>query len=202
MRFIIIALLFFISIDGISQDMEIGVKSGINFAYQTTSQSLPFSRDYLVGFHGGIYFSKMFNKHSGLQMETIYSVQGHQESGGGLDLVLRNNYINIPLLYKYKLNDKFSFYAGPQFGILVRATLTFTPSGSGSTSLDVKDQFHAFDWGIAAGATYELGKNFNLSLRYTQGITTINKNDTDYTSVNTNLQISAGYRLPFFKKAN
>jgi hypothetical protein len=193
--------LLFLTSDAFSQDMEIGIKAGINFANQPTSTSMPVSRDFLVGFHGGGYFSKTFTKHSGFQLEALYSVQGHQERSDalGLDLFFRINYINIPMLYKYKLSEKISLHAGPQFGIQVRATNTVTPSGSSPSSIDATDQYHAFDWGIAAGGTVELANNFNLTLRYTQGITNYNKDDSNYTAVNTNIQVSAGYRLPLFK---
>ncbi|HEX6889112.1 MAG TPA: porin family protein [Chryseolinea sp.] len=170
------------------QGISGGIKAGLNLANQTFSgNGYTTSPSFLPGIHGGAYVTWMFTEHLGLQPEVLYSAQG-AKSG---DQKYKVNYVNVPVLVRYSVNDLLSFHAGPQFGVLTSAKFT-----SGSSEQDMKDQVKGSDIGIAAGVGIDLPMKLNFSLRFIQGISNIN--DTDNSTINQknyNLQLSVGYTL-------
>ena len=127
------------------------------------------------------------------------------------------NYINVPLLIKFKATENLFFVAGPQVGFLMSAkqdyeskstettnnvTTTSTDSKSG---LDVKKQFESMSYALDLGAGYFFTENIFAELRYNLGLSnnakpvTENFGGVNYTyepvyKANT-LQVSFGYRF-------
>ena len=169
------------------QGISGGVKAGLNLANQTFSgNGMTTSPSFLPGLHGGAYVTVMFTEHLGLQPEVLYSAQG-AKSG---DQKYKFNYVNVPVLVRYNLNDMWSLHAGPQFGVLTSAKYTY-----GSGEQDLKDQVKGTDLGVAAGITVDLPMKLNFSFRFVQGISNLNDTESTLKMKNYNLQFSAGYKL-------
>lgn len=114
------------------------------------------------------------------------------------------SYIDIPVLLKVKLNDRFSIAAGPQFSILTSATDTYKSSPIDgtilNTELDIQSALRGFD----AGAVIDLecilvypkgGKGVNLFLRYNKGFVNLQK-EPDGSKYTTSM-IQLGATFPF-----
>lgn len=169
------------------QGLSGGVKAGLNLANQTfKSNGYTTSPSFLPGMHAGAYVTWMFSEHLGLQPEVMYSGQG-AKSG---DQKLKVNYVNIPVLVRYNVNDLLSFHAGPQFGVLTSAKATY-----GSSEEDIKDQLKGSDMGVAAGVGIDLPMKLNFSFRFIQGLSNISDAGSSTTQKNYNLQLSVGYTL-------
>ena len=169
------------------QGISGGIKAGLNLANQTFSgNGYTTSPSFLPGLHAGAYATIMFSDHLGLQPEVLYSAQG-AKSG---DQKYKVNYVTVPVLVRYSVNDLLSFHAGPQFGILTSAKYTF-----GSDEQDVKDQVKGTDMGIAAGVAVDLPMKLNFAFRFVQGLSNINDTDSSVKQKNYNLQFSVGYKL-------
>jgi hypothetical protein len=168
------------------QGLSGGIKAGLNLANQTyKSSGYTVSPSFLPGMHAGAYVTWMFTEHLGLQPEVLYSAQGYKNG----DYKVKVNYVNIPVLVRYSVNDLLSFHAGPQFGVLTSAK-----SIAGSNETDVKDQVKGSDMGVAAGVGIDLPMKLNFSFRFIQGLSDIGK-DASSTIKNYNLQFSVGYTL-------
>jgi hypothetical protein len=168
------------------QGLSGGIKAGLNLANQTIKSSgYTTSPSFLPGMHAGAYVTWMFTEHLGLQPEVLYSAQGAKNG----DYKFKVNYVNIPVLVRYNVNDLLSFHAGPQFGVLTSAKAV-----SGSNESDVKDQVKGSDMGIAAGVGIDLPMKLNFSFRFIQGLSNIN-DASSVTQKNYNLQLSVGYTL-------
>jgi hypothetical protein len=167
------------------QGLSGGIKAGLNLANQTyKSSGYTVSPSFLPGMHAGAYVTWMFSEHLGLQPEVMYSAQGAKNG----DYKFKVNYVNIPVLVRYNVNDLLSFHAGPQFGIL-------TSAKEGTTETDVKDQVKGSDMGVAAGVGIDLPMKLNFSFRFIQGLSNINEANSSVTQKNYNLQFSVGYTL-------
>ena len=83
-----------------------------------------------------------------------------------INMKMYANYINVPLIVRYNLNDKFSLDFGPQIGFNVYSSLD-----SDGASYKVNDWVNKVDLSLSLGTTYYFAKNTFLQLRYNFGIT-------------------------------
>jgi len=116
-------------------------------------------------------------------------------------------YIDIPLLLKFKLSERFSISAGPQISFLTGAKDTYKSSAIDdvilTTELDIKSAIRKMDAGAVIDMMYILvppkgGKGVNLYLRYIKGFMDLVKESdgTRYTSS----MIQVGATFPFVSK--
>lgn len=103
------------------------------------------------------------------------------------------SYIDIPILLKVKLSERFSISAGPQISFLTGASDTYKSIPIEdvrlTTEIDIKDAVNKMDVGATIDLMYILvhpkgGKGINLFLRYTKGFMDLSKSSesTKYTS--------------------
>ncbi|KQB43050.1 porin family protein [Flavobacterium aquidurense] len=174
-----------------AQSTRFGVKGGLNLS--TVVGGDVEDTKSLVGFHvGGFAEIKVVEKFF-IQPELLYSAQGTKFDGPfGEDFDTKLNYLNIPVLAKYYIVEKFSVEAGPQLGILLSAK---------ADGEDIKDYTRSVDFGFNIGAGYNFTDNLSIGLRYTIGLSPISDKDIDneddyYDSAkNSNLALSLAYKF-------
>ena len=155
----------------LAQEIDFGVKAGANIANQKISGDYDIDTKAIVSFHGGVFVVWMFTEQIGLQPELLLSMQGSKDKDDLYDYKIITNYVNIPVLVRYNINDMFSLHAGPQFGILVSAKEEFDGDKE-----DIKEDFKTMDVGLALGAEANLPvPNLGVGLRYIIGLTNVLK---------------------------
>lgn len=159
-----------------AQSIKFGLKAGVNFSNFTGSE---INTDALTSFHAGLMTEIKIFKNFGLQPELLYSTQGATLNGLGTQIKNELGYISIPLLAKFYLNDDFSLEVGPQVSFLLNEKNNFALQDS-----------NTFDFAIAGGLTYKLGKHFFVQGRYGLGLTEPKRDASVKNSV---LQGSLGY---------
>lgn len=105
------------------------------------------------------------------------------------ELVITANYINIPIMVKYRLSPYFSVEAGPQVGFNVYNKIKIDGVDG---NLDLGKVSHTVDVGIGAGATYYLTDYVMFHVRYNMDFLNTYKYIDDK---NGNIQIGASYRF-------
>jgi opacity protein-like surface antigen len=174
-----------------AQQTRFGVKGGLNLS--TVVGGDVENTKSLVGFHvGGFAEIKIVEKFA-IQPEILFSTQGTKaEAAFGNDVDFKLNYLNIPVLAKYYIVDKFSVEAGPQIGVLLSAK---------AEDEDIKDFTRSVDFGFNVGAGYHFTDNLSINLRYTIGLSPLSDEDVDnaddyYDSAkNSNLALSLAYKF-------
>jgi len=170
----LLACLMFVSICStglVAQEIDFGVKAGANIANQKITGDFELDTKAIVSFHGGVFVVWMFTEQIGLQPELLLSMQGSKDKDDLYDYKIITNYVNIPVLVRYNINDMFSVHAGPQFGILVSAKEEFDGDKE-----DIKEDFKTMDVGLALGAEANLPvPNLGVGLRYIIGLTNVLK---------------------------
>jgi len=157
-----------------SQEVNFGIKTGLNLSSITGKTNE--QKGFFPGGHFGILVEIPISSKISFQPELMYSAQGYNSKNKGL---VPTAYINMPLMGKYYLSEKFSLEAGPQIGFLPEKT---------------NDTFNAIDFGFNFGISYKFNNNFNCGLRYNVGL---NNTNTVENNKNRVLQFSIGY---FFSK--
>lgn len=183
-----------------AQQTKFGVKGGINLATIAGDIENTSSK---VGFHvGGFAEFKLSDKFS-IQPEVLYSTQGTKEKGNDygssgevseIELNYKFAYLNIPILAKYYVAEKFSLEAGPQIGFVVSAKGEYTQAGR-SEEGDIKKDYETIDFGLDFGAGYDFTENISVGLRYNLGLTNLLKYADDSKMHNSVFSLSVGYKF-------
>ncbi|KFF14951.1 porin family protein [Flavobacterium hydatis] len=184
-----------------AQEVKFGVKGGINLSTLTGDVDDASSK---VGFQvGGFAEIKLSDKFF-VQPELLYSAQGTKTEMSGGEYFEKNNlklgYINVPVMAKYYVADKFSLEAGPQIGFLVSAKndYSFSVLGlNGSEKIDVKDNLKSIDFGVNFGAGYDFTENISAGVRYNLGLSNILENEAgdNFKQKNSVFSLSVGYKF-------
>ena len=181
-KIILIATMFIVSTSAaFSQDWEWGVKAGINLAKNTKTTG----ENMRTGFYAGVFAEKVISDYFGIQGELLYSQAGSKAKGSGTSVVLKTNYITLPILAKIYVAPRLSIDLGPQFGYMASAKVA---------KLNIHKDLKKFDVSWAAGLSYKIGGRFDLSARYNIGLTKVSKDKT-VKSKNSVIALGVGYRF-------
>jgi hypothetical protein len=168
----------------VNAQIQYGVKGGFNIASFTGSGSGFASA--IVGVHIGALASIPIENNFYFQPEFVFSSEGAKITN--ISLIHHIDYINIPLLVKYKFDKGFSLEAGPQLGILLSSK-----DIQNQNTVNVTSATKSLDFAFAFGVNYQLPKqDLGFDIRYNAGITNI-FSSTTYTIHNSVFQIGAFY---------
>ncbi len=152
-------------------NVQFGIKAGGNMAKVTGADldDLDATLKSKVGFVGGIFLSFNLGKVLAIQTEVLYTMKGatfdYSDLADPYVEKLYGDYLEIPLLLKIRiplpLIQPFVF-AGPAVG--------FKLSEKSSTDGGGSSLFRKKDWGVIVGAGVNLGRNFMIDVRYSQGL--------------------------------
>ncbi|MCB9065167.1 MAG: PorT family protein [Chitinophagales bacterium] len=107
-----------------------------------------------------------FNKHLGVAVEAMYSFEGQKFEVNNNTFKTKLSYVKVPVLFTYNTNPEakimFTAKAGPQIGMLTRATLK---NDDGDVLIkDNKDNYENITFGAVAGAGARMNIAKNLYL--------------------------------------
>ncbi|HWB93684.1 MAG TPA: porin family protein [Puia sp.] len=151
--------------------IQFGVKAGANFANITGDGTSGYKS--LVGLDAGVFANIPLAQSFSFSPEIIYSGKGTKFSDAGIDFTGRANYLDIPLLFKYKHASGFNVETGPQVGFLLSAQLK-----AQGQSQDQKAYFNTTEFAWDLGIGYDIPKTpVGIEVRYNLGISNIAKAD-------------------------
>ena len=147
-----------------------------------------------IGFTGGPYINFNLSDAIDFQTELRYSMEGTKFELGGVNYSMLLNYIEIPLLLKFKFlqekDSRPSFYFGPKMSILVSAE---TQNG---TTVDIKDNVSNFDAGVVLGIDLINDRKLLSDFRIAIGLLNIVDDDTNTdTNRNANFSVCVGVQF-------
>jgi opacity protein-like surface antigen len=184
-----------------AQEVKFGVKGGINLSTLTGDIEEASSK---VGFQVGAFAEIKLTEKFSIQPELLYSAQGVKTEFNDMDGSEENKinlgYLNIPVMAKYYVAEKFSLEAGPQVGFLLSAKNDFSSfdgEDSFSKNIDIKDNFKSIDFGVNFGAGYDFTENLSAGLRYNLGLSNILENEAgdNFKQKNSVFSLSVGYKF-------
>ena len=215
MKKVLICMLTFISSSIYSQEINFGIKGGLNLSNGSFSGA---DAEYIgtpgskTNFHiGGFLVYNITNKFS-LQPELLYNRLGlvtkRTESEPGYFYNFNNNvslnYLSVPIICKFNIYNGLSLDGGPQLGILLSGEqkYEYEERFAGKRyyteeTIDAKKNFKSTDFGLNLGASYKIENNMVFSFRYYFGLSDLWKEYFDEDFIlgykNKNLQFSVGY---------
>ncbi|GAB3332339.1 porin family protein [Larkinella ripae] len=130
-------------------------------------------RNERIGFHVGVFTQIPVGSFFAIQPELQYTTKGVSANYNLLGANGRNtfklNYVELPVLATFKLGNSVDLQAGPYASYLINSKVT-TDGDLGADYRNInRDNFNAFDYGIAGGLNIYFGTVL-LGLRYGQGL--------------------------------
>ena len=145
--------------------IQFGIKAGANFSSLIGSDAN--GSGIKVGFQGGALVAIPIASSFSLQPEVNYSIQGNKSIPDGGAYNLKETYINVPVLIKYKRASGFFAETGPQIGFLLSANIS-----GGTGSGDVRSVYKPADLSWAFGLGYFVKSvNAGIDARYNIDLT-------------------------------
>lgn len=209
-RAILVMALFLFSTLGIkAQESHIGVKGGLN--YSSIVGDLTDGLKFRFSGHGGIFIEIDFSDKFKLQPELLYSSQGFQystdldaiQNGGstGEENDFRTNvqlnFITIPILGKFALNDRLDLEFGPQFGFLLNQVTKIKDLDQNINAerrSSISGDFQ-LDYGAAVGLGLQLNDSFSVSPRFYVGLRNRLNALQGAQNYNVSIQLSLNYLI-------
>ncbi|MCQ9639609.1 PorT family protein [Chryseobacterium sp. WG14] len=147
-----------------SSPVRFGAKAGLNISSVSGDDTKS-----KAGFYGGVFANIPVAKDFSVQPEVLYSGMGAKADGNS-DLKINLDYIAVPVMFQYNALPNLYLEAGPQFSFLINSKLKYK-----SESVDAKDAFKTFDFGLGLGAGYYFTPNIGVNVRYVAGLSDIFK---------------------------
>ncbi len=162
---------------GMAPRTRVGILAGVNFANFSGSDAS--GAKTRTGGVGGLSFDFHLAPHVGLEIDGLYSQQGAKLSADGGDMTLKLDYVQVPVLLRYRFPTHTSVHpflaVGPQVGFRVKCKVE-----QGSNSANCSDftgenaKSTDFSGTAAAGIGFGLGKQeFSLQARYNMGFSKV-----------------------------
>lgn len=149
-----------------AQEFHFIPKIGLNFANMTNMEG-----SMKPGLNIGVAGEVMLTNHFAIEPGVYYSMQGTKVDE--VSLKLKNDYLNIPILFKGYVYKGFNLFAGPQLGFKVSSKAKISGSGTSITTDAVSDAFKTFDFDIVIGAGYQSSMGLLFSLSYNIGLANV-----------------------------
>jgi hypothetical protein len=145
---------------------RVGVEGGLNIANTVSSYNTGYSTSSILGFNVGLTADIPLAYPLSFEPEVLFSQQGYQANTTDGTLTQRNNYIDIPLLAKFRLVRGFNFLIGPQINIPLTSTTAFDNGFNvSSESYYTNNNNNSYIAG-ALGFSIDLNPNVDIHARY------------------------------------
>ena len=183
-----------------SQNISLGVHTGLNFAGAsiTPAQTTGSRTGIIIGGLIDIAVSNDLSLAPGLQ----FISKGASSTESGATSTTSLNCLEIPVLamYKFKAGEFIPhIFAGPNFAFILSANSEVSGGGSSSSS-DVSSSFSTFDMGVmfGTGSEFKLSSatGIYLDMAYSFGLSNISK-ENSVSIKNNGLRVTAGMKFRF-----
>ncbi|MFZ4457027.1 MAG: porin family protein [Bacteroidales bacterium] len=116
--------------DDSRDNLQMGVKAGLNYSNVYDTQGDQFKADGRFGLALGGFLSIPIGRFLGIQPEILFSQKGFQGTGNVLgspySFNRTTNYIDIPILLQLKASEQFTLLVGPQYSFLIKQSDVFS----------------------------------------------------------------------------
>lgn len=192
-----------------AQAAHFGVKGGLN--YSSIVGDLTDGLKFRFSGHAGVFLEVDFYGNFKLQPELLYSSQGFQystdlaaiETGGSVGqgndfrTNVQLNFITIPILGKFALNDQLDVAFGPQFGFLLNQVIKNKDLDQDSAlerRSSISGDFQ-LDYGAAVGLGIKLNDNLSLAPSFYIGLRNRLNGLQGAQNYNAAIQLSVNYLI-------
>lgn len=200
-----------------AQEKNFGVIGGLNYANIRGDRTDLTNNSWRTAYHLGLFSNFSLSDRIALEPRILFSSKGYNneidfsefDNPSGIPpsqrlvkYANRNNYLSIPILFKYKLMNNLSLDLGPEIAFLLHSKDVVTKvDGEGYFAEgDVPEEGSGdffLDYGAMAGVTYYFTDDASIQLNYFHGLSNLHRKNSigDSTENNSVIQLSLGYLI-------
>ncbi|MEB0262771.1 MULTISPECIES: porin family protein [unclassified Mucilaginibacter] len=104
---------------------KVGLAGGVNFSNTVDAYNSDFSTSTIAGWHAGLTFEVPIAYPLSFAPEILFSQKGYKAETIDGTFKQRTNYVDIPLLAKFRLVPGFNFVIGPQLTFITSTRNTY-----------------------------------------------------------------------------
>jgi len=154
---------------------SVGFEIGANVSNMVSSNS-GYSTGSLAGLNVGLTFDLPIIYPLSFAPEVLFSQKGYTATTNDGSFTQRTNFIDVPLLAKFRVAPAFNIYVGPQLSYLLSTTNTYDNGfETSSEQYYENNNGHKSYLDGVLGVSFDLNRNVDLHARYT-----IDLEKTDY----------------------
>jgi len=158
---------------------RIGIEGGLSIANTVSSYNSNYGTNSILAFNAGIVAEVPLIYPLSFEPEVLFSQKGYQANTTDGTLTQRNDYIDVPLLAKFRLVRGFNFLVGPQLNFPVASTTTFNNGfNTSSESYYTTTSNKSYVAGVV-GFSIDLNQNVDIHARY---VIDLSSNEQDVNS--------------------
>ncbi|MFH4966480.1 porin family protein [Gaetbulibacter sp. M235] len=173
-KILLLVLVLSTSFYGFSQDTKFGVRAGLNVSNLDFDGTSLANNDHRNGFVIGFFAEYSFSNAVSISPELQFSAEGAKPEPLQLD------YIQMPILFNFKLSPKMFFNIGPQVGLKIDK---------------VDDGIRNFAYSGVGGLSYNVTPMIFIDARYIYGISNIFDDNLGIEAKNSTMQFGVGYKF-------
>ncbi len=159
-----------------AQDVAAGLKVGVNVSRFSNVEGFQ-ERNSKAGLNVGGFVDVGFSDQLGLLTGLEYSQKGEREKNkiAGVDVIesVHLNYLDIPILLRYKPSSSVAIFTGPQIGFLASARFKRRIDGDLEDDVDINETFSGTDIAWVFGFYVPIIDRLWLDTRVQLGLTDI-----------------------------
>lgn len=183
-----------------SVSAQVDFRGGLNFGAITSQvDGDDFSGFSKFGLYLGGQVGLEFSERSSVLLEIMYAQKGSRNAPNLSDpnsdafvFKLKLDYVELPVSYQYRVNDRLTAHAGMYWARLIRGYQETSSSGRD----DLDGAFSKADIGFQIGGQFELSDTSYLRLRYSGSAIPMRGDDASVT--NGNYWRSGGYNIVLY----
>lgn len=172
-----VALFTLISLNIFGQEFSGGILAGVGAA-EISGDRLEGPNK--AGVYAGAFVNRYFTKRSSMQMELNYVQKGSRKNPDSLNYdtyLLRLNYVELFLHYKWDFGNIFTLEAGPSLGVLIKNP----PYEEANGQLLTDPPFNSTDLSINVGMFVTLTERLRFNIRYSNSILAVRPHSSGQT---------------------
>ena len=159
---------------GFSQDVKYGIRGGFNISNLDFDAPYGLENKHRNSVYIGAFATIGLNKTISLMPEFQFSAEGANEEKINLD------YLQVPVLVRFRLSEKFHIGAGPQVGLKIHK---------------FEDGIRNFAYSGVAAVEYKINLMLFADVRYTYGFSNVFDEYLGVNAKNRNIQLGIGYKF-------
>jgi hypothetical protein len=147
--------------------VRVGITGGVDIANTISAYNPNFSTGAVTGFNAGLTLDIPLIYPLSFAPEVLYAQKGYAAVTSDGNFTQHSNYIDVPLLAKFKLSPTFNFLIGPQLAFPVSTTNTY----DNGFNVTAEQYYNTYGNGVildgVVGVSFDLGRDVELRARYT-----------------------------------
>lgn len=201
-KIFILAIGLFVATAASAQDrIKFGIKAGLNYSDIVKGDgNNNFDTEAKAGFNAGVTVEIPLI--AGLQFtpEVLYAQKGYKNTYSYGTFKQTTNFIDVPILFAFRLGSSFNIVAGPQVSFLMSTKNKFENGFGTVEETQVENDSDRFKKSLVAGVIgfrYDVNDKFDIHARYAIDFQKNNENGTQYTPEYRNQVYSVGIGIKF-----